>query len=379
MVLFLWYSFSGKNSGKPLVFLHREVKGFIHMSLKVGISGFGRIGRSTLRAMLSKGVFPAVISDVQPGAVLAKLFKADTNYGLWPEEVLFDAFAAPILGAIGRFIIGGRVIPYVQVDLKNPETKPDWSRFDADVVVDCTGIATKSRDYSLDHVARGAKKVLVSAPCKEGCCDVTVVKGLNLDDYDPAIHQIISMASCTTNGLAPLVKVLYDQFGISAGLFSTIHAYTNSQTLTDQPMKDEADSWAAGENINPGSSGAANALSLILPATKGIITGKAYRVPVRTGSIVELYAVVEKPNLTVDIVNDAFRYQLSHDSALKEVAAVLEGDWASSRIIGEQKTALVMTSLTQVVGNLVCVAAMYDNEMGYSTRLAEVAAYIAQK
>jgi len=324
-------------------------------------------------------VAPVAISDIQPGEILAKLFKADTNYGLWPEKVTFEQFAAPILGATGKFTIGGRVIPYVQVDLKNPATKPQWGEFGADVVVDCTGIAAKNREYSLDHIARGAKKVLVSAPCKDGCCDVTVVKGLNLSDYDPSVHQIVSMASCTTNGLAPLVKVLYDKFGISAGLFSTIHAYTNTQSLTDQPMKDEADSWAACENIIPSSSGAAKALATILPATQGIVTGKAYRVPVRTGSIVELYAVVDQDGLTAETVNKVFEQYLWENHELGEVAQLLDGEWSSARIIGEKKTALILTSLTQVVGRLVCVAAMYDNEMGYSTRLAEVACHMSFK
>ena len=181
------------------------------------------------------------------------------------------------------------------------------------------------------------------------------------------------MASCTTNALAPVVKVVIENFGIKSGLFSTIHAYTNSQSLTDQPMRDRRDSWAATENIIPSSSGAARALSFIW---KGLsITGKAYRIPVRTGSIAELNLVTER-KVTVNEVNDAFR-KATAVPPLKGVMSVLEGEWASSRILGDPHSSIVDLPLTAVQGDLLSVAAWYDNEMGYSTRLAEMAAYIA--
>src|SRR5262249_46008680 len=197
--------------------------------------------------------------------------------------------------------------------------------------------------------------------------------GINLDTFDPAKHKIVSMASCTTNALAPVVKVVMENFGIKYGLFSTIHAYTNTQSLTDQPMKDRRDSWAATENLIPSSSGAARALSFIWPGLK--ITGKAYRVPVRTGSIAELNLLTERP-VTVDEVNNAFR-KAAETPPLKGVMDVLEEEWASARILGDAHSASVDLPLTAVQGELLSVAAWYDNEMGYATRLAEAAARIA--
>jgi glyceraldehyde 3-phosphate dehydrogenase len=194
-----------------------------------------------------------------------------------------------------------------------------------------------------------------------------------METYDPARHKIVSMASCTTNALAPVVKVVLENFGIKYGLFSTVHAYTNTQSLTDQPMKDRRDSWAAAENLIPSSSGAAKALSFIWPGLK--ITGKAYRIPVRTGSIAELNLLTEKP-VTVDQVNDAFR-QAAAAPPLTGVLGVLEDEWASARIVGDPHSSIVDLPLTQVQEGLLSVAAWYDNEMGYSTRLAETAAKLS--
>jgi glyceraldehyde 3-phosphate dehydrogenase len=197
-----------------------------------------------------------------------------------------------------------------------------------------------------------------------------------METFDAEKHKIISMASCTTNALAPVVKVVREQFGIQYGLFSTVHAYTNTQSLTDQPMKDRRDSWAAAENIIPSSSGAAKALSFIWPGLK--ITGKAYRVPVRTGSIVELNAMTEKP-VTVDAVNDAFR-QAAANAPLKGIMDVLEDEWASSRIVGDSHSSLIDLPLTMVQdSNFLSVAAWYDNEYGYTSRLAEMAGYLAKQ
>jgi glyceraldehyde 3-phosphate dehydrogenase len=197
-----------------------------------------------------------------------------------------------------------------------------------------------------------------------------------METFDAEKHKIISMASCTTNALAPVVKVVREQFGIQYGLFSTVHAYTNTQSLTDQPMKDRRDSWAAAENVIPSSSGAAKALSFVWPGLK--ITGKAYRVPVRTGSIVELNAVTEK-SVTVDAVNEAFR-QAAANTPLKGVMDVLEEEWASSRIVGDSHSSLIDLPLTMVQdSNFLSVAAWYDNEYGYTSRLAEMAGYLAKQ
>ena len=330
---------------------------------KIAIHGFGRIGRSALKAALKADLFvPAVISDVKDPSNLAALFAVDSNYGLWPEEVKFSD---------GKISIGGREISYIDV----MSGIPDWGSLGVELVLDCTGRATR-REGAQAHLDKGAKKVLVSAPSKTlKDCDVVLLPGINLETYQPKEHHIISMASCTTNGLGPVVKVLKENFGLKYGFFSTVHAYTNTQSLTDQPMADRRDSWAAAENIIPSSSGAAKALLFVWPELK--ITGKAYRVPTRTGSIVELNAVLEK-STTADEIKDVFRKAAS-SGPLKGVMGVLEEEFASSRVVGEKLSSLVDLPLVQILdGELVSVAAWYDNEMGYSTRLAETAHMIAE-
>jgi glyceraldehyde 3-phosphate dehydrogenase len=225
------------------------------------------------------------------------------------------------------------------------------------------------------HIDRGAKRVLVSAPSKTlQDCDAVLLPGINLDQFDPREHKIISMASCTTNALAPVVKVMRENFGLAQGFFTTVHSYTNSQSLTDQPMRDRRDSWAAAENIIPSSSGAAKALLFIWPDLK--VTGKAYRVPTRTGSIAELNAVVEKPT-DAETVRNVFR-QAAANGPLHGVMDVLEEEWASARIVGDPHSAIIDLPLIEVLGDtLVTVASWYDNEMGYSTKLASTAARLA--
>jgi glyceraldehyde 3-phosphate dehydrogenase len=250
---------------------------------------------------------------------------------------------------------------------------PDWKALGVDLVIDCTGRAS-TRAGAQAHLDAGAKRVLVSAPSKKReDCDAVLLPGINLDTFDPEKHKIVSMASCTTNALAPVVKVVIENFGIKYGLFSTIHAYTNTQSLTDQPMKDRRDSWAATENIIPSSSGAARSLAFIWPGLN--IAGKAYRVPTRTGSIAELNLLTERP-VTVEAVNDAFR-KAAAVPPLKGVMSVLEDEWASSRIVSDPHSSIVDLPLTAIQGDLLSVAAWYDNEMGYSSRLAEMAARIA--
>ncbi len=328
---------------------------------KVAIHGFGRIGRSITKVALKNNLFtPVSISDIRDIPTFAALFEVDTNYGRWHEEV-----KATETG----FVIGGREIAYYN----SMKDLPDWGALGVDLVVDCTGRATV-RSGAQAHLDHGAKRVLVSAPSKSReDADAFLLPGINMETYDPDKHKIVSMASCTTNALAPVVKVVLENFGIKYGLFSTVHAYTNTQSLTDQPMKDRRDSWAAAENLIPSSSGAAKALSFIWPGLK--ITGKAYRIPVRTGSIAELNLLTEKP-VTVQAVNDAFR-KAAVEGSLKGVMGVLEEEWASSRIVGDPHSSIVDLPLTQVQGDLLSVAAWYDNEMGYATRLAETAAKLA--
>ena len=329
---------------------------------KIAIHGFGRIGRTLQRIALQRGLFtPVSISDIRDSETFAALFAVDTNYGRWPE---------PVSATPDSIVVGGRAIPY----FNSQKELPPWGDLGVDLVVDCTGRAT-SRAGAQAHLDRGAKRVLVSAASKSKAdCDAFILPGINSETYDPAAHKIISIASCTTNALAPVVKVMRAEFGLQYGLFSTVHAYTNTQSLTDQPMKDRRDSWAAAENVIPSSSGAAKALGYIWPGLK--VTGKAYRVPVRTGSIVELNAMTEKP-ATIEAVNDAFRRAASQ-APLQGIMDVLEEEWSSSRIVGDPHSSLIDLPLTIVQeDHFVSVAAWYDNEFGFTARLAEMAAWIA--
>jgi glyceraldehyde 3-phosphate dehydrogenase len=330
---------------------------------KIAIHGFGRIGRSLTRIAITNNLFtPVSISDIKDPRTLAALFEVDSNYGRWHE---------PVSASETSFTIDGREVLYFNAKAE----LPNWKALGVELVVDCTGRATK-RPGAQAHLDRGARRVLVSAPSKsKDDCDVFLLPGINLETFDRDRHKIVSMASCTTNALAPVVKVLLENFGITYGLFSTIHAYTNTQSLTDQPMDDRRDSWAATENIIPSSSGAAKALSYIWSGLK--ITGKAYRVPTRTGSIVELNVLTEKP-ITVEAVNAAFR-QAASEAPLEGIMGVLEDEWASSRIISDPHSSIVDLPLTQLQGDLLSVAAWYDNEWGYATRLAELAALLAGK
>lgn len=330
---------------------------------KIAIVGFGRIGRTALKVALKNEAFvPAVISDVQDPAALAALFAVDTNYGRWHEPVQVKA---------EKLVIGGREIAYANAN----QSAPDWGALGIELVIDCSGRAT-TRAGAQAHLDRGARRVLVSAPSKSlEDCDAVLLPGINADSYDPARHRIVSMGSCTTNALAPVVKVLLENYGIASGFFSTVHAYTNSQSLTDQPMKDRRDSWAAAENIIPSSSGAAKALLFIWKDLK--IAGKAYRVPTRTGSIAELNVVLQRQT-SADEIRSAFR-KAAAQAPLAGIMAVLEEEWASSRIVADAHSSIVDLPLVQVMGGtLASVATWYDNEYGFSARLVELAARLAQ-
>ncbi|HVO44069.1 MAG TPA: glyceraldehyde 3-phosphate dehydrogenase NAD-binding domain-containing protein [Aggregatilineales bacterium] len=329
----------------------------------IALHGFGRIGRTALRIALQNKLFtPVSISDIRDVPTLAGLFEVDTNYGRWHEKVEAKD---------NGFVIGGREIPYFDTS----KALPDWGAMDVDLVIDCTGRAT-TRAGAQAHLDRGAKRILISAASKSlQDCDVVLLPGINLENYNAAQHKIISMGSCTTNALAPVVKVLLENYGIDSAFFSTVHAYTNTQSLTDQPMKDRRDSWAAAENIIPSSSGAAKALLFIWKDLK--ITGKAYRVPVRTGSIVEINANLKNP-ATADQLRDTFRRAAQTD-ALKGVMSVLEDEWASSRIVGDSHSSIIDLPLIQTMGDrLVSVAAWYDNEFGYTSRLSEMGAWLTR-
>jgi glyceraldehyde 3-phosphate dehydrogenase len=342
---------------------HEQVLKEALIMAKIAIHGFGRIGRSVLKAALRDNRFtPVSVSDIRDVPRFAALFQADSNYGLWHEPVETQAKG---------FVIGGREIPYFD----SSKELPDWRALNVELVIDCTGRAT-TRPEAQAHLDRGAKRVLISAASKSlQDCDAVLLLGINADQFNPDEHRIISMASCTTNALAPVVKVLQENFGIQSAFFSTVHSYTNTQSLTDQPMKDRRDSWAATENIIPSSSGAAKALLFIWPELK--ITGKAYRVPTRTGSIAEVNAVLGR-SVMAEEVKTAFQ-QAASKAPLKGVMDVLIEEWASSRIVGDPHSAIIDLPLVQVMGGtLVSVASWYDNEMGYATRLAEMAAYLTR-
>ena len=327
----------------------------------IAIYGLGRIGRQLLRsAVRNKLFFPSVVCDIAPADTLAALLEVDTNYGRWPGVTSPDEQS---------IAIDDRVIRYVN----SREALPDWRALGVDLVIDCTGRGV-TREAANRHLENGAKRVLISGPSKTAAdCDAVLLPGINLDDYDPEAHKIISMASCTTNALAAVVKVLLDSTGIQYGVFSTVHAYTNTQSLTDQPMTSRRDSWAGAENIIPSSSGAAKALGFIWPDLK--ITGKAYRVPVRTGSIVELNVLPDR-EISTDELRDLFRMAAA-DGPLKGILDVFEDEWTSARIVGDPHSSIVDLPLTQSFNGLVSVAAWYDNEAGFSMRLAETAARLA--
>jgi len=328
----------------------------------IAIVGFGRIGRSVVKAGLSTKLFtPSVIVDIAAAEAMAPLFEYDTNYGRWRDPVRAEA---------DGLVIGDAMISWI--DARNGA--PDWAALDVDVVLDCTGRAT-TRPGAQAHLDAGATRVLVSAPSKTlEDCDAVLLPGINLDTYDPGRHHIVSMASCTTNALAPVIRVLRETVGIRDGFFTTVHAYTNTQSLTDQPMKDRRDSWAAAENTIPSMSGAARALKFIWPDLQ--VDGKSYRVPVRTGSIVELTVRVERETSVAEL-NQLFTAAAAA-GPLNGVMGVVHEGYASARVVGETQSSIVDLPLTSVAGgDLVSVAAWYDNEAGFSMRLAEVAALMA--
>jgi glyceraldehyde 3-phosphate dehydrogenase len=326
----------------------------------IAIYGLGRIGRQLLRSAVRNDLFfPTVVCDIAPAGSLAALLEVDTNYGRWPGVTSDD----------GSISIDGRAIRYVN----SREALPDWADLGVDLVIDCSGRGV-TREAAGLHLQNGAKRVLVSGPSKTADdCDAVLLPGINLDDYDAEAHRIISMASCTTNALAAVVKVLLDTTGIRHGVFSTVHAYTNTQSLTDQPMKSRRDSWAGAENIIPSSSGAAKALGFIWPDL--LITGKAYRVPVRTGSIVELNVIPER-EISTENLRDLFR-SAATTGPLTGILDVFEDEWTSARIVGDPHSSVIDLPLTQSFNGLVSVAAWYDNEAGFSMRLAETAVRLA--
>ncbi|WP_341716790.1 type I glyceraldehyde-3-phosphate dehydrogenase [Micromonospora sp. FIMYZ51] len=326
------------------------------MTIRVGINGFGRIGRNFFRAVLASGadVEVVAVNDLTDNGTLAHLVKYDSILGRLGQEVKATA---------DEITVGGKSIKAFAE--KDPAALP-WGDVGADVVIESTGFFTDGTKAKA-HLDGGAKKVIISAPAKNE--DVTVVMGVNEGSYDPAKHNIISNASCTTNCLAPMAKVLHDTFGIERGLMTTIHAYTQDQNLQDAPHKDLRRARAAALNIVPTSTGAAKAIGLVLPELKGKLDGYALRVPIPTGSATDLTVTVGRET-TVDEVNAALK--AAADGPLRGILTYNEDPIVSADIVTDPASCIFDAPLTKVIGNQVKVVGWYDNEWGYSNRLVDL-------
>ncbi|MFD1542889.1 type I glyceraldehyde-3-phosphate dehydrogenase [Nonomuraea guangzhouensis] len=326
------------------------------MSIRVGVNGFGRIGRNFWRAVAASGkdIEIVAVNDLTDNATLAHLLKYDSILGRLPYEVKASG---------DEIIVDGKAIKVFEE--RDPAKLP-WADLGVDVVLESTGLFTDAAKAKV-HADNGAKKVIISAPAKNE--DVTIVVGVNDNTYDAAKHTIISNASCTTNCLAPLAKVLNDAFGIEKGLMTTIHAYTQDQNLQDGPHKDLRRARAAAVNVVPTSTGAAKAIGLVLPELKGKLDGFAMRVPIPTGSATDLTVEVSR-DVTVEEVNAA--YKAAAEGPLKGVLSYTEDEIVSSDIVTDPHSCIFDAGLTKVIGNQVKVVGWYDNEWGFSNRLVDL-------
>ncbi len=330
------------------------------MTVRVGINGFGRIGRNFFRALQASGadVEVVAVNDLTDNKTLAHLLKYDSILGRFPGEVSYDE---------QNIIVAGT--PIRALEERDPANLP-WKELGVDVVIESTGFFTKAAD-ARKHLDGGAKKVIISAPATDD--DITIVMGANHELYDPQQHHIISNASCTTNCLAPLAKVLNDAFGIEKGLMTTIHAYTQDQNLQDAPHKDLRRARAAALSIIPTSTGAAKAIGLVLPELKGKLDGYALRVPVPTGSATDLTVTLSRET-TVDEVKAA--YKAAADGPLKGYLVYTEDPIVSADIVTDPASCIFDATLTKVIGDQVKVVGWYDNEWGYSNRLVDLVGYV---
>jgi len=326
------------------------------MGTRVAINGFGRIGRLFLRAVAKRNadIEVVAVNDLTDAATLAHLLKYDSVHGAWPGEVGYDQ---------DNLLFEGRTIKVLSTaDVK----LLPWRELEADVIVECTGHFTERSRAAL-HLDQGAKKVLISAPAKDP--DITVVVGVNDADYDPARHHIISNASCTTNCLAPVVRVLADAFGIEQGFMTTVHAYTNDQRILDLPHKDLRRARAAALSIIPTSTGAARAIGLVIPELKGRLDGFALRVPVPDGSVVDLVATLGRET-TVDEINSAVK--AAAEGPLAGILRYTEEPIVSADVVGDPHSSIFDASLTMVMGRQAKVVMWYDNEWGFTNRMVDL-------
>jgi glyceraldehyde 3-phosphate dehydrogenase len=334
------------------------------MTVRVGINGFGRIGRQSLKALIERApeIEVVAVNDLVDTSLNALLFKHDSTYGAYPGTVDHTE---------DSLIIDGRQIKVLKE--KDPAALP-WGALGVDVVLESTGIftdATKARA----HIDAGAKKVLISAPAKNE--DITIVLGVNEDRYDPTAHHIISNASCTTNCLAPAAKVVHDGWTIERGLMNTIHSYTNDQRILDVAHKDPRRARAAALNIIPTTTGAAKALALVIPDLKGKFDGFSLRVPTPTVSVVDFTAQLARPT-TAEEINAAFREAAA--GPLKGILGVSDEPLVSSDFRGDARSSIIDSASTMVIGGtMVKVIAWYDNEWGYSCRVADLIRYVAER
>ncbi|GAB3169945.1 type I glyceraldehyde-3-phosphate dehydrogenase [Streptomyces incanus] len=334
------------------------------MTIRVGINGFGRIGRNYFRALLEQGadIEIVAVNDLGDTATTAHLLKYDTILGRLKQEVSHTA---------DTITVDGKTLKVLSE--RHPEDIP-WGELGVDIVIESTGIFTKKADAE-KHIAGGAKKVIISAPAKDE--DVTIVLGVNQDQYDPANHHVISNASCTTNCVAPMAKVLDENFGIVRGLMTTVHAYTNDQRILDFPHKDLRRARAAAENIIPTTTGAAKATALVLPQLKGKLDGIAMRVPVPTGSVTDLVVELGR-EVTKEEVNAAF--QKAAEGELKGLLEYTEDPIVSSDIVNAPASCTFDSSLTMVQdGKNVKIIGWYDNEWGYSNRLVDLTVFVGNQ
>ncbi|MGY2746523.1 type I glyceraldehyde-3-phosphate dehydrogenase [Pseudarthrobacter sp. O4] len=334
------------------------------MTTRIGINGFGRIGRNYFRAALAQGADLEIVAvnDLTSPEALAHLLKYDSVGGRLQETIEVKD---------GNIVVDGNII---KVLAERDPAKLPWGELGVDIVIESTGFFTKASDAQ-KHIDAGARKVLISAPASDE--DITIVMGVNHELYDPAAHHIISNASCTTNCLGPLAKVINDSFGIERGLMTTIHAYTADQNLQDGPHKDLRRARAAAINMVPTSTGAAKAIGLVLPELKGKLDGYAIRVPVPTGSATDLTVTVSRET-TVAEVNAALK-AASESEALQGLLTYTDEPIVSSDIVGDPASSIFDSGLTKVIGNQVKVVAWYDNEWGYSNRLVDLTELVAAK
>lgn len=333
------------------------------MAIKLGINGFGRIGRLAFRASLeSNNIEVVAINDLTDAATMAHLLAYDSVHGRLGREVVVGQ---------GNISVDGHSVAVTSV--RDPE-KIQWGDMGVDIVLECTGLF-RDHESASKHLSAGARKVIISAPAKDP--DATIVMGVNENRYDPKSHHIISNASCTTNCLAPVAKVLLENFGIKCGLMTTIHSYTGDQRLVDFPHKDLRRARAAAMSMIPTTTGAAAAVGLVIPELSGKLNGLAVRVPTPNVSLVDLVVTVEKSGVTVSDVNDAIKK--ASENLMPGILDLCEAPLVSIDFNGSSFSSIVDGSVTYVVDNMVKVLAWYDNEAGYSHRMLDLAAMIGAR